>query len=834
MSEDALWVAALLHDIGKFRQRTLKVRPFPAHEELSRLFFEQDFAHYFAPLGDDVAHAIAHHHQPRVQREIEKQVILADRLSANEREREDRAQEEPSHAALDSLFSRLTIAPPGTILKRFNLGALSWEEKTTFFPTESAVANPDTYSELWQRFFTECENFTAGRTYQPTDFATLLALLRKYTSRMPSATPWEGGGERTVPDISLYDHMKTTAAIAACLHRELGPDELDPLLSAVARVVPNDERLGRPLCALLKGDVSGTQDFLYLLTSKGAARGLRGRSFYLQLLTETIARWVLQKFALPVTNLLFAGGGHFYLLLPHRQTNERMSELQRCIADKLWKAHRGDLSLTVDFVPVAASDFLEGEEGGHSFAEKWSEVSRAVNARKQRKWRDLDDAQMFNGLFHPQEKGGTEAVCDVCRNEGNLQSDGGSMKCQRCWGYEELGRKLRQPQFLAVCDVDEKQPPSDATWYDTLRAFGAEVRLCDDLREVDPTILKAATVCALDTTKFLVDVPTSWGDLPVSLDFRWLGDATPLKNCDESGQPAIAEFGDLAEASDGVKWLGVLRMDVDSLSEVFRKGLGAHATISRMSTLSESLRLFFEAWVPQLCRKRNRFEQGGKDSIYLTYAGGDDLLIVGAWSELPELAKQIRDDFRRLVGGDHVTLSGGIAIEHQKYPLYQLANDARHALDERAKEHERFRDGRTIKKDALCFLHTPMGWEQFEATSAWNAKLVRMLQGWNGRTALPRAFLTRLGEIAVLYHENAARQQRLNRKGLITKDELHESIHYEKWQWRLVYQLRRFGERYSHSKNTIEDLQRAIIGDKFICVLNVLVRWTELLTRKGE
>lgn len=823
--EQTLWLAALLHDIGKFRQRTVKARPFGAHEEHSRRFVEEDFSDYFAPCGDDLAHAIAHHHRSQVEREIEKQVILADRLSANEREKEDRAQEEPSHAALDALVSRPPIAPQGTAGKRFRLSVLGWDDETRFFPTDAPAVNPDAYANLWQRFHAEFAQLAGERGYQAADFTTIVALLRKYTSRMPAATPWEGQEKRTVPDISLYDHLKTTTAIAACLRRELGPDDLDPLLSALTARRTDDEQLSKPLCALVKGDISGTQDFLYLLTSKGAARGLRGRSFYLQLLTETIARWILRQFGLPVTNLLFAGGGHFYLLLPYRRTKDRMEELRRCIADKLWKAHRGDLSLTVDFVPVAARDFLEGEEGGNAFAEKWSEVSRAVNARKQRKWRDLDNAPMFEALFQPQEKGGVENVCDVCRNEGDLQEEDDVAKCQRCRGYEELGRQLRQRQFLVVFDVDEKEPPPDAAWHDALRTFGAEVWLCDDLREVDPKDAKAATVYRLDSTDFIVDVPRSWGDLPVSFDFRWLADATPRK-----GDEEIADFSDLAGSSQGVKWLGVLRMDVDSLGDLFKTRLGSHGTISRVSTLSESLRLFFEGWVPRLCRQCNPFPDG-RDTVYLTYAGGDDLFLVGAWSVLPKLAKQIRDDFRRFVGGDHVTLSGGIAIEHQKYPLYQLANDAKHALDDQAKEFKR-RNGR--EKDALCFLRTPMGWEQFERVADWKDRLLKMLEPDDDVTALPSGFLTRLGEIHQLYEGNAQRQRRRQRVGEITFDQMKEEIAYAQWVWRLVYQLSRFGERYKHFKDTIENLQRAITQDGLIDVLHVLARWTALLTREGE
>jgi CRISPR-associated protein Csm1 len=367
-----------------------------------------------------------------------------------------------------------------------------------------------------------------------------------------------------------------------------------------------------------------------------------------------------------------------------------------------------------------------------------------------------------------------------------------------------------------------------------LQAFGVVpwvVHAGEDV-SVLPRGATAAVVYTLDSTDCLTgDVLTRfrWDDLPVSYDFRWLADATPVKGYGADGQPLIAEFSDLARASDGVEWLGVLRMDVDNLGTVFKQGLGNDATISRMSTLSEFLRLFFEAWVPRLCRAYN--EQVGQPRLYLLYAGGDDLFVVGAWSALPELAREIRAEFSEFVGGHHITLSGGIAIEHQKFPLYQLAEDARHALDEQAKGFKR--PGGGHPKDALGFLQTPMGWERFDEVTVWKEKLLTMLKPDGAVPALPRSFLSRLTEIHTLYAENSARKNMLHRCGAITLNQMQEMIRYDRWHWRLVYQLGRFGERYREHQDTINQLGQEIMREGgLIADLRVLVRWTALLTRE--
>jgi CRISPR-associated protein Csm1 len=842
---DVQTLGALLHDIGKFRERTFEPPPSWAehlrpeakysHEPFSALFVEEWLGRW--PTDQHtLRRLVLKHHDPSL---LDEQLVsLADRLSANERaeaENDVEGARGRAESTLRSVLSRVNLSGRQADTPLYHHLRELALDREGLFPAPGVTASAEAYRTLWQHFTEEVTRLPRG------DLTTLLAVLRKYTWTIPSDTR-----ANIVPDVSLYHHLKTTAAIAACLAREeLAEQEIQMLLAALGRLyrktrlTPSEEALAhRDLCALVKGDISGTQEFLYLLTSSGAARGLRGRSFYLQLLTEAIASWILRRLKIPPTNLLFAGGGHFYLLLPYRDTVQELDDLRHEIAAKLWQLHKGDLSLTVDLAPVAAVDFLEKDAGGNAFASKWEEVSRRVNERKQRKWQDLGDAMMMQELFTPHQRGTTaEETCQVCHNEwqpGLDRMDNEVRKCRRCFEFEELGRLLRDPMHLVLFTVPETAPPENPDWRDALRSFGADARLVhagDEPPSIPPGAT-AALVYTLDSVDFLaaeVQQRFSWDDISVSYDFRLLPNATPKH--DVSG--TIAEFSDLAKAAEGVKWLGVLRMDVDSLGDVFRKGLGKQATISRMSTLSETLRLFFEAWVPHVCRQYNHLEQGGKDQLYLIYAGGDDLFVVGAWSALPEVAQQIREDFQAFVGGQHVTLSGGIAIEHQKYPLYQLANDAKHALDDEAKEFRR--EGGERPKDAVCFLQTTMGWEKFTEVAQWQEDLRKVLKPNEGSPALPRGFLARLSEIHALYAENAKREKRLQRQGERTMTQMQEMILYDKWRWRLTYQLSRFGERYKAHQGIINDLQRAILRepDGLIGVLHMLARWIALLTREG-
>src|SRR5262249_33667 len=137
------------------------------------------------------------------------------------------------------------------------------------------------------------------------------------------------------------------------------------------------------------------------------------------------------------------------------------------------------------------------------------------------------------------------------------------------------------------------------------------------------------------------------------------------------------------------------------------------------------------------------------------------------------------------------------------------------------------------KKDALCFLQTPMSWERFDAVRAWQEKLLHMLTPDGGLPALPRAFLSRLMEIYALYDDNRERKKKLSRGKEISRDQIQEMIHYDRWQWRLVYQLSRFGERHREHQDTINQLRQEITREGgLIADLHVLVRWAALLTRE--
>lgn len=817
--ENAVCLAALLHDIGKFLQRAMWGTGATTHQELGAQWCEQPFfTHVF---GSDISEAVRQHHNRQFPRASEERtrlfqlVQLADRLAAGERATEPRPAESPQQSLLVSIFSRIPLGwQEGKTdrypeERRYPVQALNWESDS-LLPKTHLTPSTDAYKQLCDQFQREWNAFTANRNYTEADLRTILALLEKYTSFIPSATPWEKEDERTVPDVSLYDHLRITAAIAACLDKQLRPEALESAWH-------EPESYTEPILLLVKGDISGIQSFLYLTGRGGVASGLKGRSAFLQLLTEAIAEFVLHELNLPPVCLLLASGGHFYLLAPHNQ-EERLEQLRAEISQKLLKAFHGDLRALIEWVPLTTGDLLDPNR----ISERWDALSQQLGQRKQQLWAELPDAEL-QSLFTPVQRAtDAESLCQVCYGEfvrGAI--DDGVRKCGRCRSFEELGRQMRRPSALVVQIIDPVDPPENATWNKALEAFGWQVHVVEEGRPIPDLSVPAIQISFMPSGFIPAQRKEGW-----SYTFRPLATATPPLI-----EQRLPTFEEIAENSKGAKWLGVLRMDVDSLGSLFAHGLKPHATLSRMATLSRTMRLFFEGYVAHLCE-----QYANKKEVYLLYAGGDDLFVVGAWSVLPELAYAIRQAFRELIGADHITLSAGIAISHSSTPLYQLAKTALNALDEQAKGYEREHNGVRRAKDAISFLQTPMGWEEFEQVYGLFQQVCQMVQGADGKPPVPRALIGRLASIAALYARNASHVRQLIRTGKLPTGRESDLTFYSRWLWQSVYHLTRFAERHKTRRKQIETIHTQITSSPSgqIRHLHVVARWAELYTRGKE
>ncbi len=822
MTHDGVYLAALaglLHDVGKFGQRAgwQKGKHAEVGDEFVRRYVPSQWQSGLYPV-------LGHHDQP-LQGYATKVTALADWLSAGERAEEESAQPQQ----LLSIFCRLEADEQRAPADRYwPLAALALEEKSLFpGPAWDEAQVRSAYAGLWRAFEKEAQQLAQAHEKSegnslPTYLENLLLLLQRHTWCIPSAY------YRSLPDVSLYDHSRTTAALAAGL---VGEEEstLDALLLALrdwyekrteakrrgqrpAAVPPPQILQDTTVAVLVGGDISGVQDFIYTITARGAASALRGRSFYLQLLTEAVARFVLHHLDLPITNLLYQGGGNFYLLA--RPTDaDRLPAIQRAVSRILLDHHRGDLYLAIGCVPLAAADFYDGR-----ITERWDDVARNLREAKQRRFAELGDE--LATLFQPEGHGGNEdKQCQVCGREHpqtKKDKDKDVRKCPPCRSYEELGDALRQACYLWLAEQEPNVPAEPlkvepGEWADVLAAFGLRGGVYRNASDAPQDgaglrLVLALKDDALDTLR--PDAHTAVGRRP-------LVNVTPIitpKEIDElrgrvDDLPvagSVKPFSVMEFQSTGVKRLGVLRMDVDNLGQLFSQGFGPAATLSRVAALSFAVSLYFEGWVESLAERIGQEKAGVGQRLYSIYSGGDDLFFVGSWDAVAELARAVRADLTRFAA-EHpgIHASAGIALVGGKYPLYQAAADAGQAEGQAKALKWRAENGSERRKDAVAFLGQAVPWARFglqacdvESTDTVHAlahRLVRMVKSEReGGEGAPQALLRRLIRLQERYEE-AARTRRQRGEDLNKAGE--EQVYWGPWMWLGYYFLKRMAGR---------------------------------------
>ena len=147
-------------------------------------------------------------------------------------------------------------------------------------------------------------------------------------------------------------------------------------------------------------------------------------------------------------------------------------------------------------------------------------------------------------------------------------------------------------------------------------------------------------------------------------------------------------FEGFAQKAEGIERIGVLRADVDNLGTTFVYGFqrpdGSHkyVTLSRTATLSRQLSLFFKCYINSLLREGEAgiFAGKGKRNAAIVYSGGDDVFLVGAWNEVIAAFQELKNALARFAQGT-LTISGGIGVYPEKYPLNVMAKEVERLED---------------------------------------------------------------------------------------------------------------------------------------------------------
>ena len=712
---------------------------------------------------DSIINAAARHHNPGTY--LQWIVATADRLASGFERDEfddynaamDEEQQKLNHYTKRqwTLLEQIRLDRPqdGLPHYRFALKPLSPE---ALFPVAAEHCEREDnrqaqaeYRALWDGFKPAITRIPeAHRASLPLWLDHFDSLWQTYTHAIPSAT-----AGNVKPEVSLYDHSRTTAALAVALwryHADAGHDTntvLDGFRaqwdrrradSELARQAWNEEKF-----LLIQGDFFGIQDFIFASggdTQKRAAKLLRGRSFYVSLLSELAALRLLEALDLPSTSQVVNAAGKFLILAPN--TPETLATLREVQAefDAWFLQHTfGQSGIGLAQLPARARDFQSGRKGEESpFRGLTRRLFEQLETAKLQRFR-LCDAAPPPALF--------EDFLDAFHNErGECRIDGRSPATEEIepgiWVSRLAADQIRTGDYLAK--RERVLISRDSLEHGTLRLpiFGYHVQF---------------TLNEDDTGRFGREARTGnlrrcWDfSLPQSFDAPlWNGYARRQINAyvprfdglndwersrydglDGLEPDDIKTLNHLARddrqpAEDGPGWIGqealmTLKGDVDNLGRIFEKGL-ERPSFAKLSALSRQVNAFFAIYLPWLCA------QGDEDGVrcyrntYTVFAGGDDFFLIGPWHSTLRLARRMKADFARFVAHNpELHFSAALSMTKPGLPIRHLARLAEDAL-EHAKAHV---EQGEAKNAVTCFGQS-VHWRQFDRLGQREAELARL------------------------------------------------------------------------------------------------------------
>jgi CRISPR-associated protein Csm1 len=403
-------LAALLHDIGKFLHRVIGIEDLEGdHPKLGA-----DFVSGKGVFSQDGPHSTFHRfseiiqgdwvYKDKLEESIRKHhngakpwgwiVHKSDSYSTKERFREgEKVTTYPPKGPLiplKSIFSDVFLGKPKP------MGVFSFDAKIldTFdsFPKEGKnTLRPDESLALFKNFTDELLSLKTEGIKFDFFFNTLHSIFEKYLWGLPCHTHPE------IADVSIFDHLKSASAIAACLYQYHCYTN-----TLTIKNIQSDDDMK---FLLVGADLSGIQNYIYQISAitgeGGVAKRLRARSFYISALLEVTIMKILRELELPISCNLMSAGGKFIILAPNvERIKIQLQALYQYISDWLLEEFSGELYLVMDWsTRMSGGDFFRKlEKTSHelnSKEEEEPEEENNSNEHRECNFRDRLDETYF-------------------------------------------------------------------------------------------------------------------------------------------------------------------------------------------------------------------------------------------------------------------------------------------------------------------------------------------------------------------------------------------------------------------------------------------------------
>ena len=365
-----LFYGGLFHDIGKVVQRASGERK--KHAILGADWFEQysddkeisqqiryHMANYQADLGDSHLAYITY---------------LADNIASgiDRRNSLEEADEYQSEGIWDTYTNQEDI---------FNVFG-QYRSTRYFEPKELNVKEPPNIADQSRVKFSkgdyagilkQIEDSIMFMTFDEDYVHSALNLTEATLSFVPAST-----NTKEIADISLYEHSKLTAGFACAIYDYLSATNRTNFKNELFH---NSQDFYKDEAFLLVSfDISGIQDFIYNIVTKGAAKQLKARSLFLDFMSEHISDSLLEKLDLTRANLMYLGGGHAYFVFANTEKiKKQVLEFEKAFNQFLLKHFQTRLYVTFGWSSFAANDIMSHTSSLETYRKIYQRASHQIS-----------------------------------------------------------------------------------------------------------------------------------------------------------------------------------------------------------------------------------------------------------------------------------------------------------------------------------------------------------------------------------------------------------------------------------------------------------------------
>lgn len=569
---------------------------------------------------------------------------------------------------LQPIFSNISLVDSTNLGLVYPLNELNPE----ILPLEiNLIKEEEHYEGLYKKILKSADKIT------DVDFSdfnnTILAfvsLLEKYTFTVPFSDEYSY--------ISLFDYTLSSIAIATAIYRY--HEEIQDF--------SNLESIEEKFC-VIQGYFYGIQSFILTngqKSDKYASKILRARSFFLSISSEIIAHRICNLFQIPPTSIVMNAGGKFTILAPNiKNSKEKIDDLANRVNKEFVKLNYGQTKFIFAHNSFSNSEFIN---------EKFHNVFKTLCQKFEHQKKVTPSNQ--KETEEQVNKINRDKLCDICNQHPGEQDSNYEdlIICSVCRYMKNLGTKIAQEDSVSIFE-GQKVALEDSIFYKEKK-----YQIKFDISYNKPF--------SGNVQKRLVNYIPHYTNSPIDNKKFSLYEQLNNKETDNRipGTPMMFEYiaaSSLEADKDNGKligrtFLGVLEADIDNLSQLFTDGFGDSSFFPNLLNLSRTIDYFFTGWLNK--QLQNKFK-----NIYAIFAGGDDLLLLGNYLEIYELAYELIRHFNFYTGSHReIHLSLGIYLSNNTTSVSQITQQVKQEL----KKSKSFESGKPNSKNATTVLGISM------------------------------------------------------------------------------------------------------------------------------